>query len=776
MKTRHLSPPVLLSLFLISATCALYVRLLIPGEVLIQRDAFRLHYPIRHFFKQRVAAGEFPLWYPFDGLGRPFIDTAHGAVFHPFSLLYLFVPALTGYKLTVLLSCLAGALGSSWLARRLGATLSAAGLAGVCFAFSGYIASLSDNVLFLYSACLLPAFLAALDRALERRGSALIGPALLWASAVLMGDPQGALIFGLVGGGWALWRGAGARPTRVARFAVIAALAFLLSAAQLVPAFAAFRGSARAHADLFHAQAVKWSTAPQRLLQLFVAPVADETTATEIGRVFFAAGENGYWARSVYLGMPILLLATFVLARRRSLWPLGAFLVTFLVLALGSVGGLYDLFYRFVPLWSAFRYPEKLLGFFTCFAVVLAGLGLDELRERPPRAAWWLAVGTVLAAAGVVAGSSLLSEHPLGGAPPALWRSLLDACATGLFCAAGTVLALAALTLALHRQWLRPAFAGWVLIAVVALDLSRANGSAYRTGTSEIAEFMPALASAIEAEEGLANAPGLFRIVSFREPRFAVPRTLWESMGPDAEVVAVRNALDQEHNGILGLETTSAYLPGEPAALKPLLMDKAPPGVLAHFNVKYLIGAESRMRDRGAGRFLATLPGFDLVLALNPVPPRPRAYLAPKVEPLLPDDDWKARLQSEEFLTGAVDFVEASTLPQSPGAGSAEIVSYAPEVVRIQTMAERDAVLVLSDAWDSGWEATIDGHLRAEILRANKLVRAVVVPAGKHVVEFKYRPTRVAVGVGLSLLGLLTTAGWSVVEALRRRQTCGTAA
>ncbi len=69
------------------------------------------------------------------------------------------------------------------------------------------------------------------------------------------------------------------------------------------------------------------------------------------------------------------------------------------------------------------------------------------------------------------------------------------------------------------------------------------------------------------------------------------------------------------------------------------------------------------------------------------------------------------------------------------------------------------------DAWAPGWTATIDGE-PASIERADLLVRAVKIPAGAHVVSFRY----VAPGwhLGLLLAGLAWLGLVAVVLLLRK--------
>ena len=61
--------------------------------------------------------------------------------------------------------------------------------------------------------------------------------------------------------------------------------------------------------------------------------------------------------------------------------------------------------------------------------------------------------------------------------------------------------------------------------------------------------------------------------------------------------------------------------------------------------------------------------------------------------------------------------------------------------------------LVLADLAYPGWRATVDGR-SADVLTVDGLFRGVVVPAGAHEVELRYRPLSVRVGALLSLLAV----------------------
>jgi hypothetical protein len=97
---------------------------------------------------------------------------------------------------------------------------------------------------------------------------------------------------------------------------------------------------------------------------------------------------------------------------------------------------------------------------------------------------------------------------------------------------------------------------------------------------------------------------------------------------------------------------------------------------------------------------------------------------------------------------------------------SVEIERYEEERVVLRTRGRRPGVAVLTDAFYPGWQATLDGA-PVPLLRANVAFRGVVVPAGEHVIEMRYRPATLRWG---ALLALVAAAGLGAAL-LRRTQT-----
>jgi len=162
------------------------------------------------------------------------------------------------------------------------------------------------------------------------------------------------------------------------------------------------------------------------------------------------------------------------------------------------------------------------------------------------------------------------------------------------------------------------------------------------------------------------------------------------------------------------------------------------------------------LKEPGIAQALVSeLPDYDLVLFRNPVPVKPRAYLSRRPERVAALVDPVTLRARPDFLNGEVDVIETSetTLPGPVTSGSATIKRYAPENVHVRVETAEPAVLILLDAFDAGWRAALeDGHA-LPIIRANALVRAVVMPTGVHVVTFRYETPLLRVGAAVSLVG-----------------------
>ena len=95
----------------------------------------------------------------------------------------------------------------------------------------------------------------------------------------------------------------------------------------------------------------------------------------------------------------------------------------------------------------------------------------------------------------------------------------------------------------------------------------------------------------------------------------------------------------------------------------------------------------------------------------------------------------------------------------SDSTATIELVAYEPNYLKYEVNSDKGGTVVFSEIYYPGWKSTIDGQEVAHG-RANYILRAMNVPAGQHVVEFRFDPTSLHVTeniafVALGLLALL---------------------
>jgi uncharacterized membrane protein YfhO len=86
--------------------------------------------------------------------------------------------------------------------------------------------------------------------------------------------------------------------------------------------------------------------------------------------------------------------------------------------------------------------------------------------------------------------------------------------------------------------------------------------------------------------------------------------------------------------------------------------------------------------------------------------------------------------------------------------GDAKILKYSLNNVEIETSGNGPRCLVLADNYYPGWKAFVDGS-RKDILKVNYNLRGVIIPPGKHTVQFSFDPLSFRIGAAISLFTVL---------------------
>ncbi|MFI5396957.1 MAG: hypothetical protein ACHQ9S_15580 [Candidatus Binatia bacterium] len=397
------------------------------------------------------------------------------------------------------------------------------------------------------------------------------------------------------------------------------------------------------------------------------------------------------------------------------------------------------------------RYPEKFLLVVHGLLAVGVAMGLESTLREPAR------FRSVALTAGLLAAAALVTQRVVTA--ETTWPAPLLAGDLGFL---ALLFALAAAVAVAART--RPRTAGSAFLLLVAADLYRVNGRLLPTLPWAAVQRIP------RTVEVMKRRDDPLRIFSDGFGRPAVPAF------PDNFI--------QEQNLLL-MHDASYYLIGNlnaPASItltdhelleemiEGLPRERVAP-VFATFNVPYVTSPKDLSRP---GLRMVQSPRDALEAYVFEVEPyTPRAFVPVRLQPATTQKQMIEHLQHGADPSVEVAVAADSIPPDLPAIidGAVRIVSYLPERVELLARMRTPGLVVLTDTYYAGWQASVDGVPTA-IVRANYFVRGVYVGAGEHRIVFGYAPLSHRLGALVSELtcgALLLCVVWT--ERRRRRQS-----
>ena len=698
--------------------------LLFLGELPFRRDMGLLFVPLKRVLSEGLREGRLPQWWPWDALGMPLVAVPVLSTFHPSTLFFVLLPFQAAFVLQMLLPVPLGLWGAWRLGRALGLRPVFAALAATGYVFGGYFLGLMEFTSMSLAAGALPWLWWG---ALRCRGRGWTGPVavtLALASMLLAGDPQLSMMGLLVAGVLGLRRGPVRRLARpVVALGASTALAVALAAVQLVPSLQLLRESSRSAGEAV-ANSNYWSLGLPSLFGM-VSPG------------YFLVGH--YFFETTYVGLTVVALALAGAATRgRARWTLVGVALVSLVLALGDLTPLWQLFSAVVPFWKSFRYPVKAIGPTMLVLPLLAArgaqgvLGSGRRRFLPAGLCALVAVG----------------EGLLGVWGPSLLCLLL---AGVLFLAAG-------------RRHLSPVFSH-LAVVIVALDLGIANGFVLETLPTEFYDTPPL---ATQLAQGGVSGEGACYVNMWRPSR-RLEGVVSSAVAQNAALLPVRGALH-------GLPVCDAYLAGYSSRFDELAQGDAlvawQQDLSGVYGARYTIASRASLKpEQRAGVSVSDELSESVMLPLSFH--LPRAYTVRGVK-VLPRTEVLAYLRSsfrrgqEVVLEAGAAGPELAREPEGP-ARPADRIQRRGDALEVEVTLDAPGMLVLNESYFAGVEAT-EGGQRLPLYPANHAVRAVPLTAGRHVVRFEYQTPGLVTGALVTTATAVLLAAAGVLQVLRRKR------
>ena len=532
-------------------------------------------------------------------------------------------------------------------------------------------------------------------------------------------------------------------------------LIIFLPAMEYTP-FSIRGGSAGGGADYNYATG--WSFHPKEIMTFFI-PSA------------FGFGGQPYWGYMPftdypnYMGIIILLLAMIGLIHKRELihW---FFIVTSLLALFISFGKhfslVYDLFFNIFPYFNKFRVPHMILILLQFNVAVLAAFGLDKIvalkAEIIPKWFWGFAGAVGLAFVGMVLiGSGVESAVRGSFSPPmmqdpraaqalnnlrwSLWREDV-----------WLMILLSGVFMVMIWFWIKRKVSKRVIVSIIVasaiLDIgivnhkiiqpSRASGRGSQLISKRV---MDRFFQVDEIVQFLLADKSIYRIYPvgglFGESRFAA----------------------------FGLESIGGYHPAKLKIYNTFLAktgNAAAIPVLRMMNVKYLISPQkinhpelSLVKSGAIKSTRGDLP-IEVYEVNNTLP---RAWFVNKTEIVLEEDVWNKIIQPD-FDPHKIAYVPNEVSVSSEGQVS--ITHFKKSIHRITMSTESDGnhLLVLSEVYyPLRWKAKIDGE-ETQTHIVNGILRGVVVPTGKHTIEFIYDKSAFNKGLTISFVSFVLALGF----------------
>lgn len=688
------------------------------------RDYAFFGYPLAAWHRESFWAGELPLWNPYNNSGLPFLAQWNTMVLYPGALIYLLLPLPWSLSLFCLAHFYLAGLAMYHLARHWTGQNLPAAVAGVGFAFAGLALSCLKWPNNIAALGWMPLVILSVQQAWLKPRENLFRALLFGAMQMLAGAPEIILFTWFILG--LLWLADLVRfPSRIrtaAVFLVTVLAVAALAAAQLLPFLDLLAHSQRER----HFGLAVWPM-PLTGLANFFLPVFN-TFASYHGVL---AQPDQYWISTYYLSLPVVALAllSLLLSRDRYVWILGlaAFFATWL--ALGHQGFLYKWLRDTFPFLSFMRFPIKFIVI-TAFAVpLLAAFGLREFLQRGKSSRATLLFLIIALAPLALAFLSQLSpeqyRHSFAVWKNAFFRSAFIA----IFFVAllrylktdePRRLAFLAFTFCFilwgdaitHAPWQNPTAPSWV----------------YKGHAAEL-----------HPRPQLGESRAMISPPAYDKLDHLVYDT------PVEDVLASRLSLYANANLIEDIPKVdgffSLYLQNMSRIQYLLYKHTNPPPALLDFLAVSHITAPGKTLD------------WDK---------RPTALpwvTAGQVPHLLPPGTLLERMASPAFNPRQeVLFTLPGAAPVATASTNIKVLSSRISAHEwfVEVNAEKEALVVFSQAFHPNWKATID-NTPAQLLPANIAFQALAVPAGRHLIRLYYSDSAFRLGAVISTTTLLLT-------------------
>lgn len=696
-------------------------------------DVISQIYPWKKLTIDTLKSGQIPLWNPNSFSGTPHLANYQSAVFSPINILFLAIPFPLAWNIAILLQPLFAGLFMYGFVRSLRFSTPASLLASVSFMFCGFLVSWMPYGTLGYAILFLPLAFAAVEKYFETEKSRyLVLLTLTMPLSFFSGHFQTSLYFLLATLAYIFYKLITTKKVAESIYLFLAiGFGLLVSGPQLLPSISLYSQSLRS--TLFQAaEAIPWGYIPTIISpDFFGNPVTRND--------WF--GHYAEW--NAYFGMIPLIFAVYAVSKIKD-----SRVLFFVILAASSILLAFES--PVLQIVIALKIPvlstsaaSRVIVIFSFAGAILSAFGFDYFLQDIKRKKQKILIYVLgfFACIFVVLWAIVIFKLFIPQDKITIARSNLFL-PTGLFICS----ALLTYLFAQSKRWKYLKFVLMLLLLLTVFDMLRF-----------VTKWMPRDSqSLVYAQTGVVNyfpkISGYNRVFGPFGAEDSVYYSLPSTEGYDAVYLRRYG------------QFISAFDLGKPQDNFRSVVAYPKNGKYsltgANFlGITYFIHKISDAQNVWEFPFWKYDPSSIKLLfddgryqVLKNTNALPRAFLVNStVVEKTPQKIINAMFNSRTNLrTRAV--VEEGRASANLASGSAKILSYEPNTVVVKTDAVNKSFLVLTDSYDPGWQATIDGTV-TKLFRTNYSFRGVYVPKGSHTVEFVYKPLSFTYGVITAIIG-----------------------
>jgi hypothetical protein len=747
-------------LILAAIVLLIYGQSLVGDTLVGGADVIRSAYPIRLHFWSIVERGELPTWTSYLMGGYPIIVEEQASLFYPLEWIFGLIRSPPGYNLIIAFHVWFAGLGAYILARKLHLSCLAAWIVAVIAIFGAPLTArvAAGHPSHLYGRALMIWALVAILYLAERPGwRSALGLAAVFGAQLLIGigNYQTALYTAMLSLLFSLFV-IRARVSQDLRRSFVLwgllaiGIAFGVGAVRAGPTIETGLQSSRQTG--LSAESLNYGALPPIMLFGYFLPhTFDDPSISDYTWPEFA----------LYVGsVPILLALVAVFKRWREpavqFWI--AVTVLFLVLSLGSPGGLFSLFAKYFPGYQLFRNPARHVMVASLGVMMLAGYGTDTINLKSGVGESALTRWRILIPGIGIGLLALLMaatyEEPIGSSIELLPARLIRGAAWFT-----VAIAVFYLTLKLIHARSTARLEG-LMVAVVVFDLIL---YAY----PQIHQMSkPAELAYVEPKN---FAGGLTYSVAFLEK--GTPAD-WGMVNVAAEN-GVR--LLNMYTGVIPMRMARVIniLTGRPALAQQeenqILLDSIErTDLLDFFGVRHLLVAPNQDPNTGsmlkASNTLGQLRSFDNTSAM------PFAFLMPEFFSGETEDSSLALVERSKDLRmepvaveGVVARAEVDCLGSTPASDRVSNLRLKGGNLSFEFEASQPGMLIVNQTFQNGWEGWVNG-VSTPVHAVNHRWIGLHLPcSGEYEIDLRFLPIGLKVGLIITFSTLILVATISLV-------------